>query len=75
MGAEVNIYNPDSGALITSCKAAPGIYALAFSPDSSRLATGGFDGHVRICNAATGESIRDFIPVPIMSAPGSTERQ
>ena len=68
MGAEVNIYNAESGELVASCKGAPGIYAIAFTPDSSRLATGGFDGHVRICNSGTGELIRDFVPVPLSPA-------
>jgi WD40 repeat protein len=68
MGAEVNIYNPDSGELTASCKGAPGTYAIAFAPDSSRLAMGGFDGHVRICNSTSGELIRDFVPVPLSDA-------
>jgi WD40 repeat protein/mono/diheme cytochrome c family protein len=74
MGAEVNIYNPDSGDLVASCKAAPGIYAIAFSPDGARVAMGGFDGRVRICNSMTGASIRDFIPVPIAMAVESAGR-
>jgi WD40 repeat protein len=68
----VNIYNPESGELTASCKAAPGIYALAFTPDSSRLAMGGFDGHVRICNSATGESLKDFVAVPLAGAVTAT---
>lgn len=66
MGAQVNIYNADTGAPIASCKGHhAGIYAVAFNPASDRLATGGFDGHVRIYNAATGELVKDFVPVPL----------
>lgn len=65
MGAEVNVYNAETGELVAACKAAPGIYAVAFSPDSTHLAAGGFDGHVRICNSSTGEVLKDFVPVPI----------
>ncbi len=74
MGAQVNIYDGDSGALVASCKGhQAGIYAVAFNPAADRLATGGFDGHVRIYNAATGEMIKDFVPVPISEAVTSRE--
>jgi WD40 repeat protein len=68
----VNIYNPDSGEPVASCKVTPGIYALAFTPDSSRLATGGFDGQVRICNSSTGAPVNDFVAVPLTDAIATT---
>jgi WD40 repeat protein len=68
MGAQVNLYDPDSGDLAATCKGPGGIYAVAFSPAGDRLATGGFDGHVRIYKTNSGELIRDFIPVPIQKA-------
>ncbi|MDE0022359.1 MAG: hypothetical protein OXT69_13405, partial [Candidatus Poribacteria bacterium] len=34
------------------------VYSLAYSPDGSRLASGGVDGTVRIWNAETGDLIR-----------------
>jgi len=69
MGPKVNIYEGDSGAPVASCKGhQAGIYAVAFNPSGDRLATGGFDGHVRIYNAATGELLKDFVPVPISEA-------
>ena len=74
MGAQVNIYDGESGALVASCKGhQAGIYAVAFSPSGDRLATGGFDGHVRIYNSATGEMVKDFVPVPISEAVSSRE--
>lgn len=67
MSAAVNVYDPETGALIASCAGhKAGIYAVAFDPASQRLATGGFDGHVRIYNSRSGELVKDFIPVPIM---------
>jgi mono/diheme cytochrome c family protein/DNA-binding beta-propeller fold protein YncE len=74
MGAQVNIYDGESGALVASCKGhQAGIYAVAFNPAGDRLATGGFDGHVRIYNPATGELLKDFVPVPISEAVTSRE--
>jgi WD40 repeat protein len=74
MGAQVNIYNGESRVLVASCKGhQAGIYAVAFNPSGDRLATGGFDGHVRIYNAATGELMKDFVPVPISEAVTSRE--
>jgi WD40 repeat protein len=74
MGLQINIYDPDTGGLLASCKnREAGTYAIAFSPSSDRLATGGFDGHVRICNATTGELVKDFVPVPLSA--GLTSRE
>jgi WD40 repeat protein len=74
MGSAVNIYDGESGALAASCKGhQAGIYAVAFNPSGDRLATGGFDGHVRIYNSATGEMLKDFIPVPITQEMSSRE--
>lgn len=64
--AAVNIYDADTGALISACKGhSAGIYTVAFGPDSSILATGGFDGQVRIYDAASGALKRAFVPVPL----------
>jgi hypothetical protein len=38
---------------------------LAFIPDRKHLATGGFDGSVRLFEAATGKLARAFVPVPV----------
>ncbi len=65
---EVTIYDAESGKQTAACKGhSAGIYAVAFSPDSGTLATGGFDGQVRLYKVATGELIKEFIPVPITS--------
>jgi WD40 repeat protein/mono/diheme cytochrome c family protein len=40
------------------------VYALAFSPATRRLASGGYDGEVRIWNTETGESVAAFKATP-----------
>lgn len=63
---EVTIYDAESGKRSASCKGhRAGIYAVAFSPDGQTLATGGFDGEVRLYRVATGELVKEFVPVPI----------
>jgi WD40 repeat protein len=42
-----------------------GIYAVAFSPDSLHLATGGFDGQVRLYGAKDCTLEKSFVPVPL----------
>jgi WD40 repeat protein len=62
----VNLYDSETGDKKASCKGhEAGIYAVAFSPDSSKLATGGFDGKVRIYNTADCALIRAFVPAPL----------
>ena len=67
LAPQVNIYDPETGALVAACAGhTAGIYALAFNPAGDRLATAGFDGHVRIYNADTCQLQKDFIPVPLL---------
>lgn len=41
------------------------IYDVAFHPRGNKVASGGFDGMIRIHDAYTGELIKEFIPVPL----------
>jgi hypothetical protein len=38
---------------------------VAFHPQTNWVASGGFDGKIRIHETTKGELIREFIPVPI----------
>ena len=46
------------------------IYSLACSPDGKTLASGGYEGLVRLHKVSTGEILREFIPVPITPKSG-----
>ncbi|PYR18291.1 MAG: hypothetical protein DMF95_05120 [Acidobacteria bacterium] len=62
----VNIYDADTGLPLASCKGhTAGIYAVAFSPDSTHLATGGFDGRVRLYITKDCTLEKSFVPVPL----------
>jgi WD40 repeat protein len=72
MAPEVNLYDAETGEKKASCKGhEAGIYAVAFSPDSKQLATGGFDGKIRIYSTADCALIRSFVPAPLSA--GSTQ--
>ena len=65
-GPTVNIYEAATGSPVASCKGhTAGIYTVAFSADSTKLATGGFDGQVRIYKAQDCTLEKSFVPVPL----------
>ncbi len=65
-GPSVNIYDADTGLPLASCKGhSAGIYAVAFSPDSLHVATGGFDGQVRLYSTKDCTLENNFVPVTL----------
>ena len=44
---------------------------LRFRPDGKQLAAGGFDGHVRLYDPASGELIKEFLAVPLQESKAS----
>jgi WD40 repeat protein len=58
-GARHDIWDVESGDLISRLPALPGegTYALAFSPDGSRLAVGRSDGNVRLFDVDSGAEV------------------
>jgi len=59
------VYQTETGERTAACKGNRGTYAVSFSPDGEGLATGGFDGKVRIFEVESGKLVRDFVPVPV----------
>jgi WD40 repeat protein/mono/diheme cytochrome c family protein len=45
------------------------VFSVAYNPAGTILATGGFDGTVRLFDAATGDVMKEFPPVPLSVAP------
>jgi WD40 repeat protein len=63
---QVRIYKTADGAEQVKIDVPQGgIFAVSLSPDGARVASGGFDGYVRIHDAQTGSLIAEFPPVPL----------
>lgn len=45
-----------------------GVFAVGFAPDSKQVATGGFDGSIRINDPSSGKLLKEFVPVPLTDA-------
>jgi WD40 repeat protein len=54
----VELWDPATGQRVTALEGNPGsVLGVAFSPDETRLATGGIDGTVTIWDTASGEQL------------------
>jgi WD40 repeat protein/mono/diheme cytochrome c family protein len=62
---EVRVYDANEGKLLWKAQLDEAVYAVAFSPDGAQVAAGGFEGKVRIFQAADGTPVRHFVPVPL----------
>lgn len=63
------VYNAADGAVLWKTEVPEGgIYTVDFSPDGNTVVCGGFDGDIRLLNAADGKLIRQFTPVEITPA-------
>jgi hypothetical protein len=67
---EVRILNEADGKLISKFADHNGaVYTVAFRPDGTQVAVGGFDGAVRFFNPENGALLKEFIPVPLTAGP------
>lgn len=68
-GAEVHLHNSKDAQRVARLTGHEGaIFAVAFHPRTNHLATGGFDGKVRVYETAKGELLETFVPVPLRPA-------
>jgi WD40 repeat protein len=63
---EARVYDVKSAKRLSTFEAVKTpVYTVAFHPQGDVVATGGFDGKVRLSEAATGKLIKEFDPVPL----------
>lgn len=60
------IYSTEDGKLLFELLGhSRGVFAVAFSPDGKQVATGGFEGKIRIFDVASGALVKEFVPVTV----------
>ncbi len=66
---EARIYLVSDGKLAATLKGNDGaVFAVAFHPINNQVATGGYDGRVRIFDSVSGNIITNFVPVILQSS-------
>ena len=72
LSGEIPIYNTETAERVATCKAdQDGVFVLRFRPDGKQLAAGGFDGHVRLYDPASGKPVKEFQAVPLQVSKAS----
>jgi WD40 repeat protein len=63
---EVRVYQTADAKLISKLAGERGaVYAVAYRPDGKQVASGGFDGVVRLNDPDTGALLHEFVPCPL----------
>jgi WD40 repeat protein len=66
---EVRVQDAASGKRVTTLRGHAGaVFGLAFSADSKRLVTAGFEGRLRVFEIPSGKALSNFCPVEITAA-------
>lgn len=55
--------------LVAAVRVPGGVYAVAFTPDGTRVAAAGEDGRIRFLDTTDGRVSQEFVPVPLTEAP------
>ncbi|HEX9794967.1 MAG TPA: WD40 repeat domain-containing protein [Planctomycetota bacterium] len=59
------VWNAEDGASVWKAELPSAVYALDFDPAGNTLAAVGYDGRVRLLDAASGAVRHEFVPVPL----------
>jgi WD40 repeat protein len=66
---EARVYSVSDGKRTATLKGNEGaIFAVAFHPTNNQVATGGYNGDLRIFDSISGNLVTNFIPVTITTA-------
>jgi WD40 repeat protein/mono/diheme cytochrome c family protein len=66
---QIRVYQTADAKLVSQTEVPEGgIFSVAFNADGTQLAAAGFDGQVRLINAADGKVIKQFAPVEVTPA-------
>lgn len=60
--------------VLTRTEIPAGVFALAYHPDGNTLVAAGGDGKLRFIDTATGDVLREILPVEIQDAEGQSKR-
>jgi WD40 repeat protein len=70
-GNETKAYELETGKVLATIPFTGQVYAVTIHPTGTQLAAGGYDGMVKIADIATGNIIKEFVPVPLANGVAS----
>jgi len=70
VGGDARLFNAKDAKRIAALKGHDGaIFAIAFSPATNQVVTGGYEGRLRVFETTKGELLKTFVPVPLKGVP------
>jgi hypothetical protein len=66
---EVRVYLTADAKVVSRFETpSSGVFAVAYHPQGTVIASGGSDGTIRLSDPATGKLVKEFVPVPLTTA-------
>lgn len=66
-GTQATAFELETGKLLSTLSFSGQVYAVSIHPNNGQFAAGGYDGVVKIADLATGNVVKEFVPVPLAS--------